>query len=77
MILKGIKQEGRIRIYMITFVMYVFGSSAYKLPKAWMKFIAMFVLSFIYLYTTTTIGKKFRYNIHKNVRRLKHDRRRI
>lgn len=65
MILKGIKQEGRIRFYLMTIVLFVFGGAAWDLPKTWMKVIAILLLSGVYLYATNHIAKKFKYNQHK------------
>lgn len=61
MILKGIKLEGRVRIYIMSFVMLGFGTAAFELPKLWMKFIGVGVLSGTYIYATTYVAKKFAY----------------
>lgn len=71
MILKEIRQEGRIRIYMMTFIMYAFGGAAWNLPRMWMKLLGASILSFIYLYAVTTTAKKFKYKIQQKCKEAK------
>lgn len=59
MILKGIKLEGRIKIYMLTAVMFIASTFVWDLPKLWMSLIAAIILGFIYVYACTYVSKKF------------------
>jgi len=64
-ILKNIKKEGRIRIYLITLIMFVSGSLPLELPTFFLKITGSLILVATYIYAASNVAHRYRYAQHK------------